>query len=175
MNDLLKEHDGETIRLALLSSHYRKSLDWNENVIKQSRVLLDKVYDFLDTCDNDLGGEIDESLIENFSNDLDIPKVLTSINELLKNRNSSNTRTIKQSLLFAGSILGVFNKKPSEWNKQVEISDSEMAEIEKLINERKTLKENKDFTGADAIRDSLLKKGIELIDSEDGTTWKSKN
>ena len=55
------------------------------------------------------------------------------------------------------------------------MSNSEMAEIEKLINERKTLKENKDFTGADAIRDSLLEKGIELIDSEDGTTWKSKH
>ena len=94
LNDLLKEHDGETIRLALLSSHYRKSLDWNDNVIKQSKVLLDKVYDFLDTCDDDLEGEIDESIIENFSNDLDIPKVLTSINELLKNRNSLNTQTI---------------------------------------------------------------------------------
>ena len=174
LNDLLKDHDGETIRLALLSSHYRKSLDWNENVIKQSKVLLDKVYDFLDTYDDDLEGEIDESLIENFSNDLDIPKVLTSINDLLKSRSSSNTRTIKQSLLFAGSILGVFNKKPSEWNKEIENSDSELVEIEKLINDRKTLKENKDFTGADAIRDSLLKKGIELIDSEDGTTWKSK-
>ena len=77
-------------------------------------------------------------------------------------------------MLFAGSILGVFNKKPSEWNKEIEISDSELVEIEKLINERKILKENKDYTGADAIRDSLLKKGIELIDSEDGTTWKSK-
>ena len=31
------------------------------------------------------------------------------------------------------------------------------------------------FSGADAIRDSLLDKGIELIDTEDGTTWKSKN
>ena len=175
LNDLLKEHDGETIRLALLSSHYRKSLDWNENVIKQSKVLLDKVYDFLDTCDDEPEGEIDESLMENFSNDLDIPKVLTSINEILKNKNSSSPGTIKQSLLFAGNILGIFDKKPSEWNMQIEISDSELAEIEKLINERKTLKENKDFTGADAIRDSLLEKGIELIDSEDGTTWKSKS
>ena len=175
LNDLLKEHDGETIRLALLSSHYRKSLDWNENVIKQSKVLLDKVYDFLDTCDDNPDGEIDESLIENFSNDLDIPKVLTSINELLKNKDSSNPQTIRQSLLFAGSILGVFNKEPSEWNKQIEISNSEIAEIDKLIIQRKALKENKDFAGADAIRDSLLEKGIELIDSEDGTTWKSKS
>ena len=144
-------------------------------MLKQSKVLLDKVYDFLDTCEDEPEGEIDKSLIENFSNDLDIPKVLTFINELLKNRNSSNARTIKQSLLFAGGILGVFNKKPSEWNKQTEISDIELAEIEKLINERKILKENKDFSSADAIRDSLLEKGIELIDNEDGTTWKSKN
>ncbi|MAD49274.1 MAG: cysteine--tRNA ligase, partial [Gammaproteobacteria bacterium] len=69
----------------------------------------------------------------------------------------------------------VFNKKPSEWDKQIEISDSELEEIEKLIAERKNLKESKDFSGADAIRDSLLDKGIELIDTEDGTTWKSKN
>ena len=175
LNDLLKEYDGEIIRLALLSSHYRKSLDWNENLIKQSKALLDKVYDFLNTCDDDPSGEIEQSIIENFSNDLDTPKVLTSINELLKNKNSSDPRTIKQSLLFAGSILGVFNKKPSEWSKQIKISDSEIKEVEKLINERKALKENKDFVGADAIRDSLLEKGIELIDSEDGTTWESKN
>ena len=71
--------------------------------------------------------------------------------------------------------MGVFNKKPSEWNKQTEISDIELEEIEKLINERKIHKENKDFSSADAIRDSLLEKGIELIDNEDGTTWKSKN
>ena len=175
LNDLLKEYDGEIIRLALLSSHYRKSLDWNENLIKQSKALLDKVYDFLNTCDHEPSGEIEQNIIENFSNDLDTPKVLTSINELLKNKNSSDPRTIKQSLLFAGSILGVFNKKPSEWSKQIKISDSEIKEVEKLINERKALKENKDFAGADAIRDSLLEKGIELIDSEDGTTWESKN
>ncbi len=175
LNDLLKEYDGEIIRLALLSSHYRKSLDWNENLIKQSKALLDKVYDFLNTCDDEPSGEIEQSIIENFSNDLDTPKVLTSINELLKNKNSSDPRTIKQSLVFAGSILGVFNKKPSEWSKQIKISDSEIKEVEKLINERKALKENKDFAGADSIRDSLLEKGIELIDSEDGTTWESKN
>ena len=97
------------------------------------------------------------------------------LNLVSKNKDSSNPQTIRQSLLFAGSILGVFNKEPSEWNKQIEISNSEIAEIDKLIIQRKALKENKDFAGADAIRDSLLEKGIELIDSEDGTTWKSKS
>ena len=36
------------------------------------------------------------------------------------------------------------------------------------------LKKAKDFEGADAIRDELYSKGIELIDSKEGTSWKSK-
>ena len=174
MNDLLKEHDGETIRLALLSSHYRKSLDWNDNLIKQSKVLLDKVYDLLDTSDDNPDGEIDKSITENLLNDLDTPKVLTSINELIKNKSSSNTASIKRSLMFAGNILGVFNKKPSEWNKQIAKTDFEVEKIEKLIEQRAILKSKRDFEGADAIRDSLSANGIELVDTEDGTSWKSK-
>ena len=174
LNDLLKEHDGETIRLALLSSHYRKSLDWNDNLIKQSKVLLDKVYDLLDTSDDNPNGEIDKSITENLLNDLDTPKVLTSINELIKNKSSSNTSSIKRSLMFAGNILGVFNKKPTEWNKQIAKTDFEVEKIEKLIEERAILKSKRDFEGADAIRDSLSANGIELVDNEDGTSWKSK-
>ena len=174
LNDLLKEHDGETIRLALLSSHYRKSLDWNDNLIKQSKVLLDKVYDLLDTSDDNPDGEIDKSITENLLNDLDTPKVLTSINELIKNKSSSNTSSIKRSLMFAGTILGVFNKKPSEWNKQIAKTDFEVEKIEKLIEQRAILKSKRDFKGADAIRDSLSANGIELVDTEDGTSWKSK-
>ena len=174
LNDLLKEHDGETIRLALLSSHYRKSLDWNDNLIKQSKVLLDKVYDLLDTSDDNLDGEIDKSITENLLNDLDTPKVLTSINQLIKNKSSSNTSSIKRSLMFAGTILGVFNKNPSEWNKQIAKTDFEVEKIEKLIEERAILKSKRDFEGADAIRDSLSANGIELVDTKDGTSWKSK-
>ena len=174
LNDLLKEHDGETIRLALLSSHYRKSLDWNDNLIKQSKVLLDKVYDLLDTSDDNPDGEIDNSITENLLNDLDTPKVLTSINQLIKNKSSSNTSSIKRSLMFAGTILGVFNKNPSEWNKQIAKTDFEVEKIEKLIEERAILKSKRDFEGADAIRDSLSANGIELVDTKDGTSWKSK-
>ena len=174
LNDLLKEHDGETIRLALLSSHYRKSLDWNDNLIKQSKVLLDKVYDLLDTSDDNPDGEIDKSITENLLNDLDTPKVLTSINQLIKNKSSSNTSSIKRSLMFEGTILGVFNKNPSEWNKQIAKTDFEVEKIEKLIEERAILKSKRDFEGADAIRDSLSANGIELVDTEDGTSWKSK-
>ena len=44
VNQLNKEYHGEVIRLALLSSHYRQGLDWNEKVIHQANKLLDKLY-----------------------------------------------------------------------------------------------------------------------------------
>ncbi len=35
---------GQVIRLALLSTHYKQPLDWNENLIKESQNTLDKWY-----------------------------------------------------------------------------------------------------------------------------------
>ena len=152
LNDLLKEHDGETIRLALLSSQYRKSLDWNKNLVKQAEVFLNKAYDFLDSCDgDDAKGELIGNISEHLSNDLDTPKAITSINELLKNRNSYDDASIKKSLVYAGNILGIFCKKPSERSQQNDFDDAEAKEIEKLINKRNDLKQAKDFEGADAI------------------------
>jgi cysteinyl-tRNA synthetase len=176
LNDLLKEHDGETIRLALLSSQYRKSLDWNKNLVKQAEVLLKRAYDFLDNYDgDDSKGDLIGNIPEHLSNDLDTPKAITSINELLKNKSSYDDASIKKSLIYAGNILGIFCKKPSEWSKQNNIDEKEANEIEKLIHKRNVLKKAKDFEGADAIRDLLHSKGIELIDSQEGTTWKLKS
>ena len=48
VRDLTKNYHGEAIRLALLSSHYRQGLDWNEKIIHQAKKLLTKIYQILD-------------------------------------------------------------------------------------------------------------------------------
>ncbi len=47
-------------------------------------------------------------------------------------------------------------------------------EIETLINERLVARENKDFERGDQIRTQLEERGIELLDSREGTSWKLK-
>ena len=47
VKDLTDSNHGEVVRLALLSSHYRQALDWNEKIIHQSKKLLDKLYSLL--------------------------------------------------------------------------------------------------------------------------------
>ncbi|MBO7501400.1 MAG: cysteine--tRNA ligase, partial [Fibrobacterales bacterium] len=52
--------------------------------------------------------------------------------------------------------------------------DSEVAEIDALVAERAAAKKAKDFARADEIRNDLAKRGIELKDGPQGTTWERK-
>jgi len=45
-------------------------------------------------------------------------------------------------------------------------------EIEALIDQRNAARKNRDFDRADAIRDELLARGVELEDTREGTRWK---
>ena len=55
--------------------------------------------------------------------------------------------------------------------KEEETSEND-AEVKALIEKRREAKKNKDFELADSIRADLLTKGIELIDTREGTTYK---
>lgn len=76
-------------------------------------------------------------------------------------------------------VLGLFTSQPAAWlesikkakSGQMEISPQE---IEQLIAERAAARKNRDFKRGDEIRDMLLQKGIQLLDSPQGTTWNIK-
>ncbi|MEO1407924.1 MAG: cysteine--tRNA ligase, partial [Pseudomonadota bacterium] len=44
LKDLLQDWDGEVIRFAMLSGHYRAPLDWTEDLLRQAKVTLDRIY-----------------------------------------------------------------------------------------------------------------------------------
>ena len=47
INDILKKHTGEVVRLAMLSAHYKQPLNWNENLLVQANKNLENLYE---TC-----------------------------------------------------------------------------------------------------------------------------
>ena len=56
--------------------------------------------------------------------------------------------------------------------KKEEAVDEELAAyVEKMIQERKAAKKEKNFARADEIRDELAAKGIVLKDTREGTLW----
>ena len=74
-------------------------------------------------------------------------------------------------------MLGVLSQEPAEYMEKrkstANLSDIDPFEIEKLINERNSAREQKNWKKADEIRDYLSSKGIVLEDRPDGTDWKT--
>ena len=174
VNDLTEKYHGEVIRLALLSSHYRQGLDWNEKVIHQAKKLLDKLYSLYDEL-KDIKTDKEEQNFESIEiifDDLNTPGLISQANKLIKESdlsNNSEKALIKSKLLMIAKVLGIFEDK--SYNK---ISDELNKEIEILIKERSIAKEKKNFDLADEIRTKLENLGVEIKDTPDGTSWQVK-
>ena len=174
VKDLINQYDGEVIRLALLSSHYRQSFDWNAKIIHQAQVLLDKLYKaLLDLSDENVDTKTNEEFLNFLNDDLNTPGAITFLNKKLKEYTAGviNKKDFKQILLFASKTLGILNNNPEDWFR-AKSNDLDEEEVNSLIEKRKMAKANKDFKTADAIRDKLKEMGVEIMDSAEGTTWK---
>jgi cysteinyl-tRNA synthetase len=75
-----------------------------------------------------------------------------------------------------GQVLGLFNSRPAAWLELIKSSKTDQidlspAEIEGLIAERAEARKSRNYKRSDEIRDMLLERGIQLLDSPQGTTW----
>ena len=175
VKDLAENYHGEVIRLALLSSHYRQGLDWNEKVIHQAKKLINKLYQIKDELDDVKISNKNENNLDAISvllDDLNTPGLITELNNIVKEYNSSNSdkENLKSRLSVISSVLGILEDKTFK-----EIPEELKNKINDMILKRSEAKNNKDFKTADAIRDQLIELGVEINDSSDGTQWNLKS
>jgi len=175
VRELTDSYHGEVIRLALLSSHYRQGLDWNEKVIHQANKLINKLYEIKDDLSevevsNSTTTDLD--VISTLMDDLNTPGLIAELNKIVKGYNSSEEerKITKEKLILIGSVLGILQDE--SFNK---ISDELRNQIEELILKRDKAKKNKDYEEADKIREELLNLGIEIKDTSNGTDWNLKS
>ena len=182
VDDLIKNYDGEVLRLALLSSHYRQGLDWNEGILHQAKKLLDKMYRLLrelqdiEVSDDEIA-KPPENILDALCDDLNTPKVLMELNSFLGDITSKDLeekKITKINLLSSGNLLGLLQEDPNIWLKIGVAEDQvDAMQIEVLIESRNKAREDKNFALADSIRVELSALGIEIEDTADGTVWKS--
>ena len=182
VHDLLQKYPGETLRLALLSSHYKQPLNWNSNIIDQAQKNLDRLYRVLKENDHiimDEKTEPDEEVINALSDDINSSLAIFEINSIadkLSKCEQEEKSILKAKLVLSGKILGILQDSPNKWLKYGATNnniDSNL--IEELINKRKEARKNKNFNKADEIRIKLKEMNIEIEDTTDGTIWRSKN
>src|SRR4029078_4679654 len=75
--ELLEQgHRGETLRLALLSAHYRQPLAWTEELIAQAKATLDRLYRVAGDAET---GAIAPGIVDALSDDLNTPLALARL------------------------------------------------------------------------------------------------
>ena len=145
----------------------------------------DKIYD-------DVLSKIEPDFVEAMDDDFNTAEayanlfaIMKYLNNLIQDKRmdaqlkSNILKAIKEKVISLYNILSVFEETPDEFlndikNKYLSKLNINADQINKLIDERKEAKNNKDYTRADEIRNELDQKGIVLLDSKDGTSWNVK-
>jgi cysteinyl-tRNA synthetase len=173
IRDVLAEVPGEVARYAMLMSHYRDPLDWNEDRLAQAKHALDRYYLALRDTKASAGG-VSPEFEAALEDDLNTPLALAALHELLGDLNRATSDAdkarVKGELLASGAVLGLLQQDPQVWLKG---QTEEAAEIEALIERRLTARKAKNFSEADRIRTELAIRGVLLEDKPGGKTeWR---
>ena len=172
-------------RFFCLQSHYRKSLVFSYESLDNATIAYNKIIARVASLIEGEQGEVDKAAFDSLKagfmaaldNDLNTSLGVTAIYDVLK---AQTTAATKIALLedfdrVLGLDMVVAAKKSlesKEAEKAESSSDPFVMEIEAKINERIEAKKNKDYARADAIRAELLEKGVVLVDTKEGTTYK---
>ncbi len=171
------------IRYALISSHYRQNYNFTFDGLTAAQQAIDKIQQCIFALENKITGsggagenviKLSESALADFGaalrDDLNISKALASVFDFVREVNKlekvqqADFDTVANTFDRMDSVLGVLEKKDTEIP----------AEIIEKAEKRKQAKANKDWAGADGLRDEITAAGFLVEDTPDGYRIKRK-
>ena len=170
IKDFRNKVSGQVLRLALMSTHYKQPLDWNDKLINDCQNTLDKWYRVYSSDIKSV--QVTKEVLKPLYEDLNTPGYIANLHQLYEQASKGESREL---FISACKFIGLLSEDKNQWEKhkkdKASISEEE---INKKIDLRNKARENKDYKEADLIRDQLLDKGVLIEDKNGKTFWKFK-
>ncbi len=181
IREVLKEHNPEVVRYFLSSVHYRSSIDYSLDSLKEARSALDRFYQALDGVEiadaeiasNDYTDRFFAAMDDDFNTPMAFAVLFEMASELnrLKGKDDAAASQLAGQIRALGAVVGLLQQNPKDFLQQGGAGEISGDDVEALIVERKEARANKDFARSDEIRDQLAAAGVILKDGPEGTTW----
>ena len=167
---------GESMRLMMLSTHYRQPIDFTKRGLDIAKRKLDRWYRCLGETDFDCAADRSD-VVNVLCDDINTPKAIAAMDSLCRQvlAGGGAAQDARHEMLAGASLLGLLRHNTEAWFQGAVLSDldEEVARIDALIEERDTARKNREFNLADTIRQELLDVGVILEDKSDGKTiWR---
>ncbi|MDR1834304.1 MAG: cysteine--tRNA ligase [Fusobacteriaceae bacterium] len=196
LRDILKHYDGNVLRLFILSSHYRKIVDFSDKELDQTKVALERIENALVTALEKAGsatapegdsleelrGDLvscKEKFKETMDEDFNTAQGLGVVFELIRSLNRASSvekinaegkEALEEAVNYIKTILEDVLGVTLKLKKEVS-GDLTASLVELLIEVRNDARAKKDWAASDKIRDELDKLGVKLKDGKDKTVW----
>ncbi len=184
LHEALERWDPIAVRLFYLRTHYRKPLEFSESALDDAAASLSRLRSFRRRADRFLEGDADAEAIERFreamDRDLDTAGALAVVFDVVRAGNTvmdEGGDATGHVLAFDEmmDVLGLVGDLDGKGDVDVSQIAADFgvpgATIDDLVELRTTLRAEKDWARADALRDRLAAVGITIEDSADGSTW----
>jgi cysteinyl-tRNA synthetase len=168
-----KGFDPLALRYFFMQSSYRSKQNFTWEALQAAQSGLLSLYKQVNALGTEKDG-VDQHLKDDFASalvdDFNMPKALATVSELL---HADLPKAQKLStILDFDKVLGLnIEERANALNQTERLPE----EIQKLIAQRNTARTEKNWQESDRLRDEIVKKGYEILDSSEGTKIKKKS
>ena len=195
LRDILKDYDGNMIRFFMLSSHYRKPIDFSDEELEMAKTAIERIEntilraeevlketptgitenlqeisEFLETSKK----KFEDGMDDDFNTAIAIGTVFEMVKEInrfidLTQKSKEGLQVLRNSVEFIKQI--VIDVLGIKLNLEMKVEGLSNELVELILDLRMNAKKDRNFALADDIRNRLSNLGIEIKDGKDKTAW----